>query len=325
LILKNVMKEQGLLGMVSLPMRIAQLTGLTTLVQAQLVRRLLPARLRIMPEMMPPRWEKKLAGRKEIKSTRGKKPKGLKVTYFIGCAMNVILPGIARDTIRLLEAAGCAVQFPDEYFCCGAPHIHEGDLATTLELAQKNILLLNKDGSDFITSDCDSCTATIKGYEDIVPDPSLKESAVGISKRCLALTELLERLNITNLDYHDFGNTRVAWDDPCELQHAQGITDPPRTILKKLPGVHLIELPESDWCCGCAGSYVIKHPDMSNKVLERKINALREIDIDVVLTSNPGCYLQLNRGIKDAGLDIKVEHISSFLCRHLKNGAEAPS
>jgi glycolate oxidase iron-sulfur subunit len=85
----------------------------------------------------------------------------------------------------------------------------------------------------------------------------------------------------------------------------------------------MVDLPESDWCCGCAGSFVLKHPELSDRILARKVAALRDAGADVVLTTNPGCLLQIRRGIEAAGIEMKVEHLTTFLLNNLRDAGSS--
>lgn len=323
-VLGNIVSRQEILSALAFPLRIADRLGLIAVARHPSISRLLPQSLNNLQTLLPRRLESSFSRReREIHLTRileNEEPSSpLRIRYFVGCAMNMLFPTIALDTVNLLQHAGCSVRTPSHLYCCGAPHIHEGDIESAVRLAQTNVELLDDSDIDIITSDCDSCTATIKHYRTLLKETEWEDMARRVSDKCISLTELYIILNVTSWDFEDFGNIRITWDDPCELLHAQGVSRAPRQILQSLPGVKFTELPESDWCCGCAGAYVIKHPVLSRSILSRKIQMLEKVKADVLVTSNPGCILQIARGIEDANLATRVQHISSLLMSHVKN------
>ncbi len=106
---------------------------------------------------------------------------------------------------------------------------------------------------------------------------------------------------------------RVTYHDPCHLAHAQRIFEHPRRLIQSIPGIHYIELPESTWCCGSAGVYNITHRETADLLLERKIENIQKVKPDIVLTSNPGCLLQLRFGIERFGIHTELLHLATFL------------
>lgn len=319
--LQRVVTHQSRLSMVNTAIRLAQKTGVLELVRESKLRRFLPSHLVVMSELIPAHTGKSLSPhprqsrRLTSKVTTSSRPQ---IAFFIGCAMNLVLPEILSDSMKLLNAAGFTVSIPDEFYCCGAPHLHEGDLQTALSLCKTNVKMLAELESDIITSDCDSCVAMLKRYSELLAGTELEKLAQQVSQRTLALSEFLASSCMTSLEFENFGDVRVTWDDPCELIHAQGISHAPRAILQKLPGVRFLELPEAEWCCGCAGAFILKHPDLSQQILSRKLSAIKSLEVDFVLTSNPGCFLQLSRGIRQSGLKCEVQYLTTFLARYLR-------
>lgn len=328
-ILKKMVTNQARLAPLSLLLRLGQQLGITEIMRRSKLQELLPLRLKVMQDLLPPELGKGISRRVRhlppLKVSE-QRVEGLRIKFFLGCAMNILLPDVVVDTIRLLGSVGCTLSWAREFYCCGAPHLHEGDYETALALVKINIKMLFDDEMDVISSDCDSCVAMLRKYAELLKETELEIQAQKVSKCALTLSELLVKIGIKRFAFQDFGGVRVCWDDPCELIHAQQVNRQPREILKDLPGVELRELPEADWCCGCAGAYVLKHPELAEKILQRKIAAIRSTDVDVVLTSNPGCLLQLSYGVRHSGESIQVKHLSTFLARNLRddyNRAEA--
>ena len=108
---------------------------------------------------------------------------------------------------------------------------------------------------------------------------------------------------------------RVAYDDPCHLLHAQRVAEPPRALLRAIPGLEVFDLPGASECCGAAGIYSLTHPETSGRLLARKLAAIRDTSPDVVATGNPGCLMQIGGGVREAGLDVAVLHPVELLAR----------
>ncbi len=108
---------------------------------------------------------------------------------------------------------------------------------------------------------------------------------------------------------------RVAYDDPCHLVHAQGISKAPRDLLNSIPGLELVELPESTWCCGSAGTYNIIHVPEAEALLARKMNNVQKVKPDILATANTGCYIQLAAGVRKYALPIEVVHVVELIAR----------
>jgi glycolate oxidase iron-sulfur subunit len=151
----------------------------------------------------------------------------------------------------------------------------------------------------------------MKGYVQLLEDdPRWGERARAFSARVRDVSELLAERG-TVAARHPV-SLRVAYHDACHLAHAQRIRNQPRQLLKSVPGLELKEMPDSDRCCGSAGIYNISHPDIAEPLLARKVADVPE-DVEVLVTANPGCHLQLARGLKEAGREVRVMHVMEVL------------
>jgi glycolate oxidase iron-sulfur subunit len=156
------------------------------------------------------------------------------------------------------------------------------------------------------------CGATLKEYAHLMHNDTLyAERAAHFSTRVRDITEFLASRPFS-MPPHPH-NLRVTYQEPCHLVHAQRISQAPRELLRSIPGIELIEMQESSLCCGSAGIYNITQPEMSRRLQERKIKHIQESGADVVVTTNPGCYLQLQSGLRRAGSTIAVIHIVDLL------------
>jgi glycolate oxidase iron-sulfur subunit len=167
---------------------------------------------------------------------------------------------------------------------------------------------------DYIVTDCAACGAELKGYGRLLADDSrYARRAVEFSARVRDISELLVEIGVRTPEGQV--PARVTYDDPCHLCHAQGIRAQPRDLIRAVPGVRLIELEESDWCCGSAGVYNVTHAARAERILDRKLEHVAESRANILATGNPGCLLQLRAGVRRAGLKMEVLHPVQILDR----------
>lgn len=210
------------------------------------------------------------------------------VGYFLGCAMNVLFPEAVMSSVRVLSLLGYDVAIPHRIVCCGAPQMTLGDLDSAKEMARRNIRSF--ENVDVIVTDCAACGAEMKGYGGLLNN----DRASMFSEKVRDFAEFVEPLIC---DTGSLSGT-YTWHAPCHLAHAQGVCKSPRNILKKITG-EFLELTEEDRCCGSAGIYWLTHPEIADNALERKLKFIRESGAEYVVTSNPGCVLQLLAGKSD--------------------------
>ena len=221
-----------------------------------------------------------------------------------------------QATVKLLNRAGYDVLTPAGQVCCGALYAHSGKLADARESARRNLAAFEKLELDAIITNAAGCGSTLKEYGHLLADdPESAERATAFSAKVKDLTEfliacpgLLDSLRITDQA------SRIAYHDACHLAHAQRITKPPRDLVKAVAGDRFVELPESDVCCGSAGTYNLTEPEMAERLQRRKIDNLLQTGAHIVVTTNPGCILQIQAGLQKAGAGhIRVLHIADYL------------
>jgi glycolate oxidase iron-sulfur subunit len=227
-----------------------------------------------------------------------------------GCVADTLFHDTNVATARLLARAGVRVLAPPDLGCCGALAAHLGvaDLAT--RLAAGVARAARGSGADWIVTNAAGCGAHLRGVAHLLPDDP---DAALVAERSRDALELLDVLGLPaptgRLD------RRVAVHDPCHLAHGQGIRAAPRRLLAAIPGVDLVELAESDWCCGSAGTYNLTEPAMAARLLERKLANVARTGAHVVAAANPGCVLQLRAGAIARGCDVDVAHPIDLLAR----------
>jgi glycolate oxidase iron-sulfur subunit len=244
-----------------------------------------------------------------------------RVAFFTSCVMEVMFPRINRAAVRLLVLAGAEVTVPRKQGCCGALQAHAGMRRLAKELARANVRAFAPGGYDFIVNDSAGCGAALREAGELLHDDSLAAEAAGLAERVRDISEALAKLGLPEpaAALHSKRDAakplRVGYHDPCHLAHAQKVRSEPRALLGRLPGVELVDLPNSDWCCGSAGVYNLAQPEMADAQLAQKLDAIAAADPEVVVASNPGCALHMARGARERGLAVRLEHIVETLER----------
>lgn len=283
--------------------------------------RWLPTSLRRFLDLVPRRTEphQPLAGFSAATAA----PRLGKVGFISGCVMDVMFNRTNWNSIRLLNAAGYDVVTPGGQTCCGALHAHGGQLELARRHARQNIRVFADAGVDRIVINSAGCGSTLKEYDHLLTDdPEWREAAAGFSKRVIDLTEALvaspvfmERL--AQLKAAPDGPL-VTYHDACHLAHAQRVKSAPRQLLMAAVGTRFVELPDSDVCCGSAGSYNLTEPEMAARLRERKLNNLMSTGAATAITTNPGCLLQILAGVEQRRASCRVAHIADFLAEALR-------
>ena len=250
------------------------------------------------------------------------RPDAPHVGFFVGCGGNFALPQTQVAAVRLLGAAGCeVVVLPNK--CCGLPAYAYGDRQAAQLLAADNLRVAAAFDCDVIVTECGSCSGFLKRYPELLGEAA----AEGLAGRVRDLSELLAELPAGTLGRApvalppDAGGAqvpalrdlRVTYHDPCHMARRQKVTAQPRQLLRAIPNVEFVELPEANWCCGGAGSFNVTHHDLSMKVLDRKMQRVAETGAGLLVTSCPSCVLQLSHGVRRAGLGVSVCHLAELL------------
>jgi Fe-S oxidoreductase len=282
-------------------LRLYQRSGLRDRVRNSRILHWLPARIQAMEALLPDLPSPAHKRYESVEKSRGK------VLFFEGCIMPEIFGPVHEATVRVLRRNGFDVEFPRRQSCCGALHLHDGDLEAARRLARKNILSFENAESLPIVVNSAGCGASLKEYgEWLAGDPQFASRARDFCRRVRDISDFMDTVGMDrNLGRLDL---KVAYDDPCHLLHAQKIKSAPRNLLKSIPGLELVDLRDADRCCGSAGIYNLVHPDMSERILDDKIANILRSGAQVVATGNPGCMLQIQSGLRRKHLSIRVAH-----------------
>lgn len=293
-------------------LRCYQRLGGQTLVRRSGLLQLLPKRLREL-EAMTPTIQRKFSAQLIRRVTPARGEKKYRVAMLVGCAQDLIFSDINRDTVEVLSRNGCEVYTPANQECCGSLHAHNGELDLARQLARTAIQQFPPAEFDAIISNAGGCGSHLKHYAKLLEnDPEYAEAARLWDAKLKDIHEWLVQIGI-RAPLRSNGPQTVTYHESCHLCHGQKITTQPRQLLKAIPGVQLVELPEASWCCGSAGIYNIIQPEMANELLERKLRHIQSTGASIVATGNPGCLLQVLNGAKERHMAVRVLHPITLL------------
>ncbi|GAA2428566.1 (Fe-S)-binding protein [Streptomyces macrosporus] len=221
-----------------------------------------------------------------------------------GCVQQVFFAHVNEATVRVLTAEGCEVLAPRAQGCCGALSGHAGREEEALDRARRLVDTFDPLDVDVIVTNVAGCGSSLKEYGRLLADdPDYRERAAAFAAKVRDVSELLAEL--TPVAPRHPVPARVAYHDACHLAHAQGVRDEPRAVLRAVPELDLVDIPEADMCCGSAGVYNLVQPETAERLGRRKAENVLAAEPEAVVTANPGCLLQIGRHL---GPDLPVLH-----------------
>jgi glycolate oxidase iron-sulfur subunit len=310
--LHYAIRDQQRLSRYLAPVRLYQRLGLQWLVRKSHVLEPVSRDLEFMDALLPSLPLRPLVSSLPEEIPAKRKEKG-RVGFFLGCAMNLVFADVSRDTIEVLTRAGYTVVVPPGQQCCGAPNIAEGERTVYREMAEHNVGLFEGKAVDAVITDCAACGAELKKYgEMLARRDRIAARARDFSGKVRDVSEFLNSALGPEIALGPLSEV-VCFHDPCHLRHGQGLVGPQRALLRRIPGLTCREMPDEGRCCGSAGIYNITHRERSMKILEAKVQAVEKTGAGRVITSNPGCLLQLQYARHHWGKSWSVSHISEVL------------
>ena len=235
-------------------------------------------------------------------------PVSKRVALFAGCVQRLFFADINRATEAVLRRNGCTVITPPAQTCCGALHAHSGDLDGARELARRNLDAFDVASVDAVIINAAGCGAMLKEYTELLHhDRVYGERARAFTAKVRDIHEFLAEAPLDPPRCAPLAQ-RVTYQDACHLLHGQKIKAAPREVLKSIPGLELVEMVQSDWCCGSAGIYNVTQPQLSQQILKGKMDNVAQTGAEVIAVGNTGCLLQLKAGVEQRGLAMRVAH-----------------
>jgi glycolate oxidase iron-sulfur subunit len=291
-----------------LPLRLYQKMGIQALVRRLGIPKLLPARWQAMEGLLP-----QVPAQETVPSVipaQGKRR--YRVGLLLGCVQRVFFPQVNAATARVLAAEGCEVFAPEMQPCCGALLVHAGEEKRAIQLARQMIDVFEKAQVDAVIINAAGCGSNVKEYSHLLrDDPQYAARAKAFVEKSRDVSEFLAELE-PRAPRHPL-RLRVAYHDACHLQHAQGVRTQPRALLRGIPQLELLEIPESAICCGSAGIYNLVQPQAAAELGDRKAGHVAAVEPDLVVSGNPGCLLQLQSALARAGRQVPVRHTVEVL------------
>jgi glycolate dehydrogenase iron-sulfur subunit len=312
----HLFKRMGLFRAFSRALWLYQRSGLQGLVRKSGL--LGPLGLREQEAMLPAVSRRFVVPRGQVLPAEGERR--LSVALLSGCIMSTAFAHVHEATIRVLRRNGCEVWLPAGQGCCGALHVHGGDLEGGRELARRNVVAFDRAGLDAVVVNAAGCGSHLKEVGHLLQaDPAWAERARAFAAKVRDVHELLAGLE---LDRAGLGPlpARVTYQEPCHLAHAQRIGAQPRALLRAIPGLELREMREASLCCGSAGIYNVTQPEMAARLGARKVDNALATGAEVIATANPGCALQLAAELRRRGSWVGVRSVVELLDEAYRRG-----
>jgi glycolate oxidase iron-sulfur subunit len=303
-------------------------TGGQRLLRKSGLLRRLPARLAALEALLPDvdvGW-RPLAARLRARlpaHVPAQGPIRARVGLVAGCVQRVFFPQVNEATVRVLSAEGCDVRVPPRQGCCGALSLHAGREAEAKAYVRALIDRFDRAPVDLVVVNAAGCGSHLKTCASLfAAEPAWAERARAFAAKVRDVTELLAALG--PVAKRNPLPARAAYHDACHLAHAQGIRREPRALLRTIPGLELVEIPDGEQCCGSAGTYNLTEPAAADEIGERKVTNLLTTRPELLVTANPGCALQIGKILRARGLALASAHPIELLDASIR-GARAPT
>jgi glycolate oxidase iron-sulfur subunit len=305
--------QPRLLALAGAALRAYQVSGAQAVVRKTGLVRLLPGTLPAWEALLP-RLPSRAARRPLPPFVPAEGERRGRVAMLAGCIQSVVFGAHNRATARVLARNGYDVVVPPAQGCCGALNAHGGDHDRALAMARQTIDVFEAAKADAVVVNTSGCGAHMKAYGVLLAgDPAYGERARRFAASVRDISELLAAAPLRGP--LSPVRMRVTYHDPCHVVHGQKIRTQPRELLAQVPGLELVELTESDWCCGSAGIYNLTQPEMAARLLRRKVDHVLATGAEAVVTANPGCILQIEQGLRARGRTVRVLHLVEVLDR----------
>lgn len=241
------------------------------------------------------------------------------VGLFVTCLVDLHRPGVGFAAIKLLEKAGCKVSVPTSQTCCGQPAFNSGDDDTSRHIAKKTIAAF--EDFDYVVLPSGSCAGMMVAHypELFQQDPQWLERATQFAQRCHELVSfLVDVRGCTQFDARF--ETGVTYHDSCSGLRELGIQDQPRELMKQVEGLRLTEMDDTDVCCGFGGTFCVKYPEISERMVSDKVSMAMQTGASTLVGGDMGCLLNIAGSLSRQGLPMRVFHIAEVLA-NMADGA----
>lgn len=296
-LLRHVVARQGRLRILFALLRMAEVLGLRWLATRL---HLLPRHLAAIAPSVPNAHERRPLPTGLHTPPTGVARRGVRVALFTGCVMEPVFGRVNRATLQVLLQNGFDVDVPKAQRCCGALLVHAGLPDDARALARANVAAFV--AADVVLNNSAGCGCAMKEYGHLLGS----DDGAAFAKKCRDVSEFLAAEGLTATPGPQ--RARAAYDDPCHLCHGQGVRQQPRQLLAQVPGLEIVPHERPEDCCGSAGIYNLLQPELADEIGRRKIESLARADVDLVVTGNPGCMLQIDSHLRRIGHRAQVRH-----------------
>jgi len=236
---------------------------------------------------------------------------GRSASLMVTCLGDLFFPEVGVSIVRLLRRLGVAVDVPADQTCCGLPLFNSGYHADAAGVARRTVELFGD--SEHVVVPSGSCAWMVKHeYPGLLADTTLARAAVELAARTHELSQFLVRvLGVT--EYTSAVRGRVTYHDSCHLLRGLHESESPRTLLSNLEGAELVPLPGADECCGFGGSFAVRLPEVSSKILAKKLANVESTGADCLVACDAGCLMQMGGGLTRAKSRVRALHLAELL------------
>jgi L-lactate dehydrogenase complex protein LldE len=236
---------------------------------------------------------------------------------FVTCLVDLFRPTIGFASIKLLEDAGCEVEVPSAQTCCGQPAYNSGDAENAAAIARQVVDVF--EGYDYVVAPSGSCAGMLsKHYPDLLAgDKDYADRARRLAAKTFELTQFL--VDVRKMDLRPPVSSQipraqsVTYHDSCSSLREMGVKAQPRKLLARLEGINLTELPDGNSCCGFGGTFCVKYPEISNRMVEEKTGNIAKTGADLLLAGDLGCLLNMAGKLKRQGSKVQARHVAEVL------------
>lgn len=233
------------------------------------------------------------------------------VGLFVTCLADMFRPSVAFATVKLLEASGCTVEVPEKQTCCGQPAYNSGDTTTTIDIARQ--IIESFDGYEYVVGPSGSCIGMLHYYPDIFSDDDpWKQRALDLKARAFEITQFLTDVVDFNQINTAFEGT-ITYHDSCSGLRQLGVKKQPRKLLSKVENLTLNEMEEAETCCGFGGTFCVKYPEISNRMVSNKSDYISDSSATTLVGGDLGCLLNMAGKLKREGKRIEARHVVEIL------------
>lgn len=239
-------------------------------------------------------------------------PSTPRVALFVTCLVDLFRPTVGFAAVKLLEQAGCRVEVPRAQTCCGQPAYNSGDRADAAALARQTVAAL--EGFDYAVVPSGSCAGMIGVHyaELLKDDPEWARRAAAVAERTFELTRFL--VDVMEWDAVDARfEGRITYHDSCSSLRENGVRTQPRALLARVAGLELAEMAETEVCCGFGGTFCVKYPDISNRMVGDKAANVRATGAGTVVAGDMGCLLNIAGRLQRDGDAVAARHVAEIL------------